>query len=199
MNTRTSFFPRTIVRPLYHSSGKTTSFSYIHRTTLHAFLISHFFSSRPPPTYLNQTTLLRTLALYHLGKSISTTNDITSIVAHNGPAMAALLVACGACLADKFSKKRQARREREADYAAHFEELKAENARRVSELHGLSTGSRNSSFTPEMGEPPKYDAIDGTTGQDFAPRPRPTRVTTQMFAPVDAMEERGRTPDRNSP
>lgn len=118
--------------------------------------------------------------------------------------MAALLVACGACLADKFSKKRQARREREADYAAHFEELKAENARRVSDLYGLSSqnpeyASRHSSFTPEMGEPPKYDAIDGSTTQDFAHRPRPMRVTTQSFTPLDVPAvERGRTLDRNN-
>ncbi|GAB7341850.1 hypothetical protein MBLNU457_g0170t1 [Dothideomycetes sp. NU457] len=116
--------------------------------------------------------------------------------------MAALLVACGACLADKFSKKRQAKRERDADYAAHFEELKAENAKRVHGLHGMSTqnleySSRHSSFTPEMGEPPKYDAINGSATPDHTPRP--TRVTTQMFAPVDAVGERGRTLDRNSP
>jgi len=114
--------------------------------------------------------------------------------------MAALLVACGACLADKFSKKRQAKKEREAEYAANFEELKAENAKRVHGLHGTSTqnleyASQRSSYTPEMGEPPKYDAIDGTNGQDFAQRP--THMTTQVPAPVDDMRQRGRRIDRN--
>jgi len=122
--------------------------------------------------------------------------------------MAALLIACGACLTERFSKKRQAKKEREAEYAANFESLKAENAKRV---YGMSTQnleyeSQRTSYTSEMGEPPKYDAVNGMTARDFAQRPQhtTTQVTgqtneaPQRMAHNGAMTERGRRLDRNA-
>lgn len=55
--------------------------------------------------------------------------------------MAGILISLGACLTERISKKRSAKKEREAEYAANFEELKAENAKRVRGMSGSTLGA----------------------------------------------------------
>ena len=91
--------------------------------------------------------------------------------------MASLLIACGACLFERASAKKRAKTERDAEYAANFEALKAENARRVRgiSIHGADDPALQSSNMPGTGpemaqQPPSYDDVAPNGHRNHAQR-----------------------------
>jgi len=83
--------------------------------------------------------------------------------------MAALIVGCSAYLVDHLRTKRQAKKEREADYAANFEELKAENAKRV---QGMSNNMYQNSAERLSGDTLRYKP-ETTRGPQMTQAPPP--------------------------
>ena len=86
--------------------------------------------------------------------------------------MAALIIALGACLHDRISTRSRAKRERNAEYAENFEELKAENAKRV---RGFPPSNANVERVEQVGtgrggagggdvKLPRYEDVVGDRG-----------------------------------
>ena len=88
--------------------------------------------------------------------------------------MAALLLGCGALLSDRLKQRHRFRKENEKEYAARFEEFKAENERCESlRKRGTQDGShstpvvdtnnpaRGTAGAIPMERPPSYDVATG--------------------------------------
>ncbi|KAK5002224.1 hypothetical protein LTR16_007148, partial [Cryomyces antarcticus] len=61
--------------------------------------------------------------------------------------MASIITGCAALISDRVQKRRRAKKEVKQEYADRFEELEAENEKRVRGLSSASQGKRAASGT----------------------------------------------------
>ena len=125
---------------------------------------------------------------------------VSSVIASNGSFMASLLIACGACLFERASAKKRAKTERDAEYAANFEALKAENARRVRgiSIHGADDPALQSSNMPGTGpemaqQPPSYDDVAPNGYSDHTQSSNAAQVGQQEGLSNASQPRSGRT------
>ena len=105
------------------------------------------------------------------------------------PNMAALIIGCSAFLADRLSKKHRAKKERNAEYAANFESLKAENAKRV---QGMSSNMYQNSSERLSGDTLGRTS-EGAGGPQMTQAPPPGYEDARPYV----TEERGRKANRS--
>lgn len=108
--------------------------------------------------------------------------------------MAALLIGCLSWSFDRVSSKRRARKARDLEYQEHFEELKAENAKRVRNLSGASTMKDSTTglaenSDPTLPDPPKYDDIAASSYSQESIRSASMMRTTEIAAANDSGSE----------
>ncbi|KAK5129553.1 hypothetical protein LTR16_002802 [Cryomyces antarcticus] len=85
--------------------------------------------------------------------------------------MASIIIGCAALISDRVQKRRRAKQEVKQEYADRFEELKAENEKRVRGLSSASQEKRAASGTA-AGEPPAYESVVDTRRSSVDERDR---------------------------